>query len=275
MAQLKVRNSSIAVQSLWFAQWLEHIASPITISAMTLRWIFFDCFNTLIDDFDEQGSISGLNCIMHIPVDAGYFSDAEAFCLAYEAARAVNWGQDQNYEVNLDTRLRFVLEQHGAGNDAIELSQAMLQLWEKRYYFELRLGQGVPEMLEAWSHDYRFALVSNFYLPQWPEKFLAYYGLDRYFTHIFDSAAIGFKKPHPNFYKHAIRESAADPKTVLFVGDCHLRDVVTPREHGMAAIHRCRHGERPGIEPSPETHVIRSWDQFRPEQITPLLADLY
>ena len=241
---------------------------------MTIKWIFFDCFNNLIDDFDENGSISGINSIMHIPVEAGYFSDGDAVRLAYEAAREINWGQDPEREANLDTRLRFVLEQHGAGNEAITLTQAMIHLWEDRYYFELRLGQGVKEMLEAWSQDYKFALVSNFYLPQWPEKFLAYFGIDYYFTHMFDSAAIGYKKPHPNFYKHALRESQANPAEVLFIGDCHLRDVITPRQHGMAAIHRCRHGERPGVAASPETHCIRNWSEFRPDLITPLLSEL-
>ena len=31
-------------------------------------WIFFDCFNTLLDDFDEAGNESGLGSILDLPV---------------------------------------------------------------------------------------------------------------------------------------------------------------------------------------------------------------
>lgn len=242
---------------------------------MNLEWIFFDCFNTLIDDFDEAGSISGLQCIMHVPVDAGLFIDGEQFRLAYESARRLNWGKPLDVEVNLDERLLFVLQQHCSSEEAGQLTQQMIALWQDRYVFELRLGQGVPEMLTAWQARYKLALVSNFYLPQWPEKFLAYFELDKHFTYMFDSAAIGYKKPDARFYQHALTETGADPASVLFVGDCPLRDVQTPRQHGMAAIHRCRHGERPGIEASSEQHCIRDWHNFRPESIAEILPDLY
>jgi hypothetical protein len=31
-------------------------------------WIFFDCFNTLIDDFDESGDESGLGSLPRLAV---------------------------------------------------------------------------------------------------------------------------------------------------------------------------------------------------------------
>ena len=41
-------------------------------------WIFFDCFNTLLDDFDETGDESGLSPIVHLPVRDGYFATLRA-----------------------------------------------------------------------------------------------------------------------------------------------------------------------------------------------------
>lgn len=36
-------------------------------------WIFFDCFNTLIDDFDPGGDESGLCSLPELAVTQGYF----------------------------------------------------------------------------------------------------------------------------------------------------------------------------------------------------------
>lgn len=36
-------------------------------------WIFFDCFNTLLDDFDEAGDESGLGSILDLPVREGRY----------------------------------------------------------------------------------------------------------------------------------------------------------------------------------------------------------
>ncbi|MDC0174098.1 hypothetical protein OAI54_00730, partial [Pseudomonadales bacterium] len=58
--------------------------------------MLFDCFNTLIDDFDASGSIDGLETIAHLPVAAGLFPSVSKFRSAYTAARAVNWWQSDS-----------------------------------------------------------------------------------------------------------------------------------------------------------------------------------
>ena len=35
-------------------------------------WIFFDCFNTLLDDFDDAGDESGIGSIARHPVEAAF-----------------------------------------------------------------------------------------------------------------------------------------------------------------------------------------------------------
>ena len=46
---------------------------------MAIKYLFFDCFNTLIDDFDEQGDESGMRPLSHIPVKHGIYNEAEHF----------------------------------------------------------------------------------------------------------------------------------------------------------------------------------------------------
>ena len=93
---------------------------------------------------------------------------------------------------------------------------------------------------------------------------LEYHGLGDYFEFVIDSAALGAKKPESEIYQAALQRVGVDPAEVLFVGDDYQRDVVAPRTHGMQARHVCRHGVRPGIDPSPEDNAIKHWDAFRP-----------
>ena len=52
---------------------------------MDYDWIFFDCFNTLIDDFDQSGDESGLGSLPIISVENGWFQTESDFVAAYYA----------------------------------------------------------------------------------------------------------------------------------------------------------------------------------------------
>ena len=230
-----------------------------------MQWVLFDCFNTLIDDFDASGSIDGLETIAHLPVAAGLFPSVSKFRSAYTAARAVNWWQSDS-EVHFEVRLREVFIRQGRAGTASadRLVSEMLDLFAQTYPASVRLTPGVEAMLQAWSTGAKLAVVSNFFMPEWPQKMLEYHRLGDYFEFVIDSAALGAKKPESEIYQAALQRVGVDPAEVLFVGDDYQRDVVAPRTHGMQARHVCRHGVRPGIDPSPEDNAIKHWDAFRP-----------
>jgi HAD superfamily hydrolase (TIGR01549 family) len=229
-----------------------------------MDWVFFDCFNTLIDDFDSQGTIDGLETIAYLPVEAGVFDTAVAFREAFREARAVNWWRPDS-EVHLAVRLQEVLVRRGGmeAPAAVGLVDEMLAAFEVTYPATLRLTPRVQEMLEHWAAVARLAVVSNFFMPGWPQQVLETHGLGQYFEFVIDSAAIGAKKPEPKIYREALRLAGVAPGNVLFVGDDYQRDVVAPREYGMQARHLCRFGHRPGTAPSPDSDPIRHWDEFR------------
>jgi HAD superfamily hydrolase (TIGR01509 family) len=230
-----------------------------------MQWVLFDCFNTLIDDFEADGSIDGLDTIAHLPVAAGLYPSISSFRSAYSAARALNWWQS-NSEVHFPVRLRevFIRDARVSCAAAEQMTDEMLDEFARSYPGSLRLTLGVEAMLQAWSRHCRLAVVSNFFMPDWPQKMLEQVGLGDYFEFVIDSAAVGAKKPEPEIYQAALQRVAVDPAQVLFVGDDYHRDVLAPRTHGMQARHVCRHGVRPGIEPSPEASAIKHWDEFRP-----------
>jgi putative hydrolase of the HAD superfamily len=229
-----------------------------------MDWVFFDCFNTLIDDFDSQGTIDGLETIAHLPVEAAVFDTAEAFREAFREARAVNWWRPES-EVHLAVRLYEVLVRRGEmGSPSADLLvEQMMAAFDATYPATLRLTPRVEEMLDHWAGVARLAVVSNFFMPGWPEQVLEANGLGQYFEFVVDSAVIGAKKPEPKIYLEALRLAGAEPAKVLFVGDDYQRDVVAPRAQGMQARHVCRFGDRPGTVPSLDLDAIRHWDEFR------------
>jgi putative hydrolase of the HAD superfamily len=230
-----------------------------------MDWIFFDCFNTLIDDFDAEGTIDGLETIAHLPVDAGVFDTPVAFREAFREAREFNWWRPES-EVHLAVRLQQVLLRRGGmgAPAAVELVSQMLTTFDATYPATLRLTARVEEMLAHCAKVARLAVVSNFFMPGWPQQVLDAHGLGGYFEFVVDSAMVGAKKPEPEIYLEALRLADVTPDRVLFVGDDYQRDVLTPRLYGMQARHVCRFGDRPGVVSSPDRDAIRHWDEFRP-----------
>jgi putative hydrolase of the HAD superfamily len=62
------------------------------------------------------------------------------------------------------------------------------------------------------------------------------------------SSEVGYRKPHPAFYRAACRELGLPPERVLCVGDDRENDVLGPRREGMRAVLLDRSGASP-VEP--------------------------
>ena len=124
-------------------------------------------------------------------------------------------------------------------------------------------------MLQTWYHQVKMGVVSNFFLPGWPQRMLMKFGLADFFDFIVDSASFGVKKPGHSIYFEALRQarlSADQGDRVLFIGDNFTNDVLAPMTLGMQALYLDRSVEPPSSTPVPE-HVpsIEGWTQFRPE----------
>jgi len=70
-------------------------------------WIFFDCFNTLFDDFDQTGDESGLGSLPTLAVELGLVRTREDFLCAYHAD---HWSKPHGmHETTFAERLTCVL----------------------------------------------------------------------------------------------------------------------------------------------------------------------
>ena len=237
------------------------------------EWIFFDCFNTLIDDFDDTGDESGLGPMLYLPVEAGFYTTETDFKRDYDEWRKLEWSGNGWAEIELPSRLRAILMKRDASReDEIDaLVDEMLRHFEEGYPKTLRLTLGVCEMLKAWHGKVKMGIVSNFFLAGAPEHFLMKFGLSGFFEFILDSAKFGFKKPTPKIYYESLRLAglaANRAETVLFIGDSLTNDVLTPARLNMRAIYFDRSADRPSVKSPSQIQFITHWDQFRPESFT-------
>ena len=128
-------------------------------------WIFFDCFNTLIEDFDDAGDESGIGFLTHLPVKAGFYSTSADFKQDYDKWRENQWSDGTWREVTLPDRFRAVLVRNATDRRGeIEgLVCEMIEHFEQEYPKTLRLTPGVVHMLDSWIYKCRLAVVSKFF----------------------------------------------------------------------------------------------------------------
>jgi HAD superfamily hydrolase (TIGR01549 family) len=227
-------------------------------------WIFFDCFNTLIDDFDGTGDESGLGSLPGLAVELGAAVNREEFLAAYRRACPVNSGDYA--EVLFTSRLTAALESIGRlrPEDAGRALQRLLEHWHAEYEPGLRLTPGVREMLAHWHGTRRLAVVSNFHLPGYPARYLERFGIAHYFDFVIDSAAFGHRKPGALIFEMALRRAGCDWADVLFVGDRLDLDIEPAHRQGMETLYLDRRAHRPRVPRTPAgVRSVRHWDEFR------------
>ena len=95
-------------------------------------------------------------------------------------------------------------------------------------------AQEVLDELRA--HAYHLSIVSNGFRNVQYDK-LRNSGLLHYFDTIVLSEEVGFMKPDPRFFEHALEKSAANASQVLLVGDNYEVDVLGARQYGIDALH--------------------------------------
>lgn len=230
-------------------------------------WVFFDCFNTLIDDFDPTGDESGLGTLPDFAVTRGYCSTRSEFVTAYHQRRSEPELPGQ--ETPLDERLRRTFRAMRPTEPLEEIAHkvaAMLERWDPEFLRSLRPTPGAMAVLTRWSERKKLGVVSNFFLPHYPLRYFRHFNLEHHFDFVLDSAAFGFKKPHPSIFQEAMNLAGMGPKDmarVLFIGDRLDLDILPARDLGMQVLHFNRSKTRPDVAPTPSgIPVIYDWSEF-------------
>lgn len=240
------------------------------VTSASLDWIFFDCFNTLIDDFDTSGCELGLAPMYQVPVTAGLYQNIEDVRADYHRWRLESIA-GKPYEQTLQERFSNLLTTYRPGADATLINQVVAEMeiqFMDCFPATLRLPAGVESMLQRWQGRVAMGVVSNFFLADWPEKMLERQGLRHYFKFVLDSANCGKRKPGDAIYQVALEVAGnPSPERVLFIGDHLTNDAIAPQRLGMQSVYFDRSAERTSSSaPPPKITAITHWDQFVPNR---------
>ena len=165
----------------------------------------------------------------------GDFADG-AFDAEYEACRREQAGS---------FRERLTRAFLGPAADVAEVERHAERWWR---YAEEDLEPDALPALEALDGRYRLGIIAN--QPSAVREAMRRDGLDRYFDVWAVSADVGYDKPDPRLFAHAVAEAGVEPGRAAMVGDRLDYDVRPARAAGMLAIWALR-GEAPD-DPTPE-----------------------
>ena len=238
------------------------------VTSTSIDWIFFDCFNTLIDDFDTSGHEAGLAPMYRVPVTAGLYDDIADVRADYHRWR-LDYIAGKPHEQSLQERFGNMLAVYRPDADTATVNQVLAEM-EAQFMAcfpqTLRLPPGVESMLQRWQGQVSMGVVSNFFVAHWPAQMLERHGLRSHFKFVLDSAECGHRKPGDTVYRIALEVAGnPDPAKVMFIGDHLTNDAIAPQRLGMQSIYFDRSAERLSSSTAP-SHItaITHWDQFVP-----------
>jgi putative hydrolase of the HAD superfamily len=201
--------------------------------------ILFDWNNTLVqftwdDDLLEEGHRAALAA-------AGSDQDAAAFTARYRDLVLKDATPNDDYgdllrELGVDNVESFVDAEHEVWRPAHEVLGSAQALLDSLH------GRGI-----------KTGLVAN----SWPDPArllradVAAFGLAEQLDVIVFSEEVGFRKPEPEIFLHALAQLGVDPENAMFVGDRLDTDVQGAAQVGMATVQALwfRADDTPGIEP--------------------------
>jgi len=98
---------------------------------------------------------------------------------------------------------------------------------------EARIIDGVMQVIPELAKHARLGVVSYYPSHRIVSETLKQFGLRQYFSTVVVSGKLGWLKPHPGIYQHALEQIGARPQETVFVGDDLDNDIIGPKALGM------------------------------------------
>ena len=184
---------------------------------MSYAAIIFDLDNTLLNfELCERQAILGALEAWRISLNL-YGINETSFLQVYETYNFKYWRQRETFSPSelIKMSYRSTLAQLDIQTDQISnLSQSFWHIFNHSAVME----PDVNEVLTAFAGSYRLAVITNgFVSAQIPRMQAA--GIEHFFEEVVVSEAIGFNKPSPEIFHHALSRLNLTPAQVLYIGD--------------------------------------------------------
>ncbi|MEH2283800.1 MAG: HAD-IA family hydrolase [Nostoc sp.] len=184
---------------------------------MLYEAIIFDLDNTLLNfELCERQAILGALEDCAVSLDLNGLSET-IFLQVFETYNSQYWRQPETFSPGelIEMSYRSTLAQLDIQTDQISnLSQSF---WHIFNHFAV-MEPDVNEVLTVLARNYRLAVITNgFVSAQLPRMQAA--GIEHFFEAVVVSEAIGFAKPSPEIFHHALSRLNLIPEQVIYVGD--------------------------------------------------------
>ncbi len=192
-----------------------------------VKAIFFDVGNTLLFPNRER---------IHAPLtERGFTPDADLLrdleCRTknqFDGMMTNNGNADHSFWWMFYSQL---LSEIGLKDDAIR-DQLVASIRNSGNWDLIR--PGTAEQLREIGERYQIAVISN--ADGKIEDVLRRRGIAHCFRTITDSGLVGYEKPHPEIFRHALKSMNAAPEQSLYVGDVYSVDYLGATGAGMQAV---------------------------------------
>ncbi|HEU4965497.1 MAG TPA: HAD family hydrolase [Bacilli bacterium] len=171
------------------------------------------------------------------------FGELKDFLLTYRGLETQCWGdwvkkvlvlEQAQVKVHIFEQLllRYGVEAEEAKELAPHYLTAMLQAFPD----DFRPAEGAEDVLKwAKSTGAVLCVLSNGHADQQTAK-LRDAGLLPYFDHLLFSAEVGFSKPDPRYFQHALELAWCAPEEALMIGDSFSHDIEPAEKLGMQRV---------------------------------------
>jgi putative hydrolase of the HAD superfamily len=198
--------------------------------------VFFDLDHTLWDfDRNSEEALCELYELHHLS-DRG-IPNAGKFIEIYRAINHQLWSEYHHGRL-LKEELRILrfsqtFENFGFRDPHLEKQFADQYLSISPY--KKNLLPGAEKVLQHLSVNRSLHIITNGFCEVQRIK-MKHSGLDKYFNHIHISEEVGYMKPDPMIFHHAIRISGSDPASCIMIGDNYEADIMGANSAGIDAI---------------------------------------
>lgn len=197
--------------------------------------MFIDLDDTLWDIHQN-----GRECLEEIYIDYGYdrfYPSFEDYYNVYMPANHHLWGLYGEGKIKKEELIveRFLFPVREFGIDDPEYAKKLSDDFLERTTRKTRLVEGAIDLLEYLKSRYRMHILSNGFREVQYKK-IENSGLRAYFDKIILSEDAGIRKPHPDMFTHALKNTNSRRDQTIMIGDSWDADIVGAYNSRIAQI---------------------------------------